>query len=91
MTKFRDHASADRYELEEDGATTFADYRDASDGVRAITHVETPAEARGKGTAKRLMDGVVTEARASGRKLRARCGYAIAYFQRYPEMTDVLD
>lgn len=86
---FKDNAAASRYELIEDGAVSFANYRE-HDGVRVITHVETPVEARGKGTAQRLMDAIVAEARENGRKLRPRCGYAIAYFRRYPAACEVL-
>lgn len=67
---------------------TFADYRDVAH-ARVLTHVESPEAARGKGYAAQLMAGIVAEARASGRKLRAACPYAVAYFARHPQ--DVAD
>jgi predicted GNAT family acetyltransferase len=54
-----------------------------------ITHVETPAEARGLGYASKLMGKVVDEARENGRKLRPSCSYAVAYFQRHRDTADV--
>ena len=87
---FRDNTTRCRYELEENGAVTFANYRDGSSGERALQHFETPVEARNKGTAGRLMEQILTEARASGRRLQARCSYAVAYLERHPEAGDVM-
>jgi predicted GNAT family acetyltransferase len=89
MTDFRDNAAAHRYELDAPEGVSFADYRDIA-GVRVLTHVETPAAARGLGYAQKLMDAVVAEARVSKRLLRASCSYAVAYFRRHPAASDVL-
>ncbi|MBY0564096.1 MAG: N-acetyltransferase [Hyphomonadaceae bacterium] len=89
MTKFRDNAAASRFELETPDGLIIADYRDLG-AVRSITHVETPATARGKGHAGRLMDAIVAHARAGGPRLRASCSYAVAYFERTPDALDVL-
>jgi predicted GNAT family acetyltransferase len=88
MTDFRDHAAAHRYELDALEGQSFADYRDVA-GVRVILHVETPHEARGRGYASKLMKEVVDEARASNRRLRASCAFAVAYFRRHPDTADV--
>lgn len=85
---FRDDAAHHRYEMEADGFTSFADYRDIA-GARVILHVETPHEARGRGHASKLMAAVVEDARANGAKLRASCAFAVAYFKRHPK--DVAD
>jgi predicted GNAT family acetyltransferase len=53
-------------------------------------HVETPEAARGRGYASKLMAEVVTEARATQRKLRASCAFAVAYFRRHLNEHDVL-
>ena len=53
------------FELIEDGAVAFADYR--RDGDRLVVpHVEAPDALRGTGAAGRLMEGVVEHARAEG-------------------------
>lgn len=88
MSAFRDNAPAHRYELDAPEGQSFADYRDVA-GVRVILHVETPVEAQGRGYASKLMKHVVDEARASQRKLRASCAFAVAYFRRHPEAGDV--
>jgi hypothetical protein len=80
---FRDSFSVHRYELDEGGFLSFADYRDVA-GVRVILHVETPAEGRGQGYASKLMHAVVEDAKGRGLKLRASCAFAVAYFKRHP-------
>lgn len=89
MTRFRDNSEERRFEWEEDGIVSVADYSEG-DGVRAILHVETPAASRGRGYAKHLMDEIVGHARQHTLKLRPVCGYAAAHFRRYPETRDVL-
>lgn len=89
MIEFRDNAGGHRFELDAPEGLSFADYRDV-DGVRAIMHVETPAEARGLGYASRLMNEVVAHAREKGMKLRASCSFAAAYFKRHADASDVL-
>jgi predicted GNAT family acetyltransferase len=87
---FRDNAEKLRYEMDEGDGLIRAEYRDAPGGVRALTHFETPIAARGRGAAGRLMEGILAEARASGRKLQARCSYAVDYLERHGEAGDVL-
>ena len=84
----RDNTAKRRYELDNDGVTSFCDYRDSGVG-RMLTHVETPEEARGHGHAAKLMAAIVESARAEGVKLTPRCSYAVAYFRRHPK--DVAD
>jgi len=83
MSAFRDNVSAHRYELDAPEGVSFANYRDVG-AVRAITHVETPPEARGLGYASKLMHAIVEEAKERGMKLRASCSFAVAYFKRHP-------
>lgn len=78
-----------RYELAEEGATAFANYRREGD-VLTIPYVESPPELRGKGTAGRLMEGVAAHARAEKLKIVPICGYAVSWFQRHPEHKDLL-
>ena len=88
MQALHDNAAAGRYELAMPEGVGFATYRDAG-GVRSILHVETPAAARGKGRAAALMAAIVADARARGLKLDPVCSYAVAYFRRHPNATDV--
>ena len=78
-----------RYELVEDGHTAFATYRRHGELV-VIPHVEAPPALRGKGTAGRLMAGIVAHARAEGFKIEPVCSYAAAWLRRHPDARDVV-
>lgn len=85
---FRDNAALSRFELEIDGQTVFAIYR--RDGtLLSIRHVEAPVPLRGTGAAGRLMQQVMTAARAEGVKIRPLCGYAAAWMRRHREFDDL--
>lgn len=84
-----DNPARSRFELAEAGETAFANYR-LNDNVLAIPYVESPTALRGKGTAGRLMEGVVAHARARKLKIIPICGYAVSWFRRHPEHNDLL-
>jgi hypothetical protein len=84
-----DNAAQNRFELVEEGVTTFADYSRRGDAL-VIPHVETPVAARGKGAAGRLMAGIVDHARAQGARIVPICPYAAAWLKRHPEHHDLI-
>ena len=84
-----DNPAQQRFELEVDGLTAFADYR-SRPGVIVITHVEAPLLLRGTGAAGRLMQGVAEQARAKGLKIEPRCPYAQVWLERHPEQHDLI-
>lgn len=84
-----DNPARSRFELEELGQTAFANYR-IDGAVMTIPYVESPPALRGKGTAGRLLEGVVAQARERNLKIVPICGYAAAWFQRHPQHQDVL-
>lgn len=79
-----------RFELTENGHTAYADYVRDAKGVLSIKYVFAPEALRGKGTAGRLMEGMVQMARAEGLKLYPICGYASSWLRRRPEYHDLL-
>jgi uncharacterized protein len=79
MTGLRDTGS--RYELDEQGMTSWADYRRHGD-VLFIDHVESPPALRGTGASGRLMAALVAEAKAKGLRLNPICSYAAAWLRR---------
>ena len=90
MSKVIDNPDQARFELVEEGQTAFAAYR-RYDALVIIPHVEAPPALRGKGTAGRLMEGIVALARTGGFKIEPVCSYADAWFRRHPDMRDVLN
>jgi len=85
-----DNSALGRFELVEGGHTAFADYR-REGGRLVIDYVEAPPALRGTGAAGRLMEGVLTIARAERLKVTPLCGYAAAYIRRDRRHLDLLD
>jgi uncharacterized protein len=90
MTDVIANPALSRFELTESGLTAFATYRRSANRV-VIPHVEAPVPLRGKGTAGRLMEGIVALARSEGFKIVPSCPYAAVWFRRHPEAADVLE
>jgi len=89
MSQLRNNAEAARYELDEQGETSWADYR--LQGERLfIDHVESPPALRGTGAAGRLMKALAQDARDRGLKITPICGYAAAWLRRSPEFKDLV-
>lgn len=89
MSEIHNNAQLQRFELDEFGALAFADYR-REGGVVFIDYVFAAPAQRGKGTAGRLMKGMLEQIRREGLKVQPICGYAVAYIQRHPEEQDLL-
>ncbi len=88
MTQLRDTGA--RYELDEQGLTSWADYR--RDGMRLIIdHVESPVPLRGSGASGRLMAALSADALVKGLKITPICGYAAAWLKRSVEFRGLLD
>lgn len=87
MLELRD--TGDRYETEEQGLTSYADYR--RDGQRLyIDYVFSPVPLRGTGASGRLMAAVAAEARRNHLKITPICGYAAAWLKRSSEFRDLV-
>lgn len=85
----RDNKSDQRFEMVEQGMTSWADYRLSGDRLY-IDHVESPPALRGTGAAGRLMAAMAADARARGLKITPICGYAAAWLRRSHEFRDLL-
>jgi predicted GNAT family acetyltransferase len=87
MSELRDTGA--RYEMDEQGLTSWADYRRAGDTLY-IDHVEAPVPLRGSGAAGRLMAALAAEARARSLRIVPICGYAAAWLRRSHEFRDLV-
>ena len=86
----KDNRERSRFELEEAGWVAFANYR-REGSVLSIRYVEAPPALRGKGTAGRLMKGIMETARAEGATVIPLCSYAAAWPRRHKEWHDLTD
>ncbi len=86
MAELRD--TGRRYEMDEQGETSWADYRKSGDRI-FIDHVEAPESLRGTGAAGRLMAALAADIRAKRLKITPICGYAAAWLRRSKEFGDL--
>ncbi len=87
MAELRD--TGERYEMDEQGMTSHADYQ-LRDGRLYILYVESPPALRGTGAAGRLMSALLADVRKKGLKVTPICGYAAAWLRRSHEFRDLL-
>jgi predicted GNAT family acetyltransferase len=80
--------TGDRYEMDEEGLTSYADYRRTGERLY-IDYVFTPVPLRGTGASGRLMAAVAADARAKGLTITPICGYAAAWLRRSQEFRDL--
>lgn len=85
----RDNKVDQRYEMIEQGMTSWADYRLSGERLY-IDHVESPPALRGTGAAGRLMAALAADARTRGLKISPICGYAAAWLRRSHEFRDLV-
>jgi predicted GNAT family acetyltransferase len=55
-----------------------------------IISTYTPQEHRGKGIAEKLMDEAVKFAKSKKLKIMPVCSYAVHYFEKHPELKNLL-
>lgn len=90
MSDLRNDAARSRYEMDEQGLTSWADYR-LKDGRLYIDHVESPPQLRGSGAAGRLMAALAQDAKERGLRVTPICSYAAAWLRRSKDYRDLLD
>ena len=56
-----------------------------------ITKTYTPPEFRGRGIASRLMQHVIKWARDGGYKVVPICSFAVYFFKKHPQYSDLLE
>lgn len=89
MSELRNDTARSRYEMDEQGLTSWADYRLKGERLY-IDHVESPVPLRGTGAAGRLMAALAEDAKQRGLKITPICGYAAAWLRRSKEYRELL-
>ena len=87
MADLRD--TGDRYEMDEQGMTTYADYRRQGERLY-IDYVFAPVALRGTGASDRLMKAIGAQAKAEGLKITPICGYAATWLKRSTEFRELV-
>jgi hypothetical protein len=85
----RHDAEAQRYLLEIEGHTAFAEYRRVGEAVM-FTHTEVPATLEGRGVGGALVAGAIDRVRHDGRQIIPLCPFVLAYMRRHPDTHDLL-
>jgi predicted GNAT family acetyltransferase len=78
-----------RFEVDKDGLIAVADF-ELEPGFIIVTHVVVPPRIRGGGVASTLAAEVVAYARRENVKIVPQCMFMEQYFQRHPEIADLL-
>ena len=89
MSELRNDPAAGRYEMDEEGMTSWADYQ-MRDGRLYLLHVESPPALRGTGAAGRLMKALAQDVKDQGLKITPICGYAAAWLRRSHDYRDLV-
>ena len=89
MSELRNNEARARYEMDEQGLTSWADYRLKGERLY-IDHVESPVPLRGSGAAGRLMAALAEDAKQRGLKITPICGYAATWLRRSKDYRELL-
>ena len=79
----RNNTALARFELDEDGATAFVNYRVNGESI-VFTHTETPRALRGRGIATRLVEGAIALSNGMGLKVIPGCSFVADYMVKHP-------
>ena len=81
--------AAGAYELVVDGHRAFAAYR-LEDGVATFFHTVVPDALAGRGIGLTLIAGALADVRTRGWRVRPTCPFVRRYFDKHPELADLL-
>jgi predicted GNAT family acetyltransferase len=84
-----DGAEGGRYVIRLDGHEAELTYRRVGRGLVSADHTFVPPEMRGGGIALKLVERLIADARAGSYRIRPRCSYVAAQFQRHPDWADL--
>lgn len=87
----RDVEELSRYELVLDGRIVgIADYRVIGGDVVVIPHTEIAPHLRGQGLGEQLVEGVLDDIRAQGRRVVPRCWFVAEFIENHHDYGDLV-
>lgn len=79
------------YSTDESGQqNAVIEFPEEKPGVVNITHTQVDSSLRGQGVAGKLTKACADQLRSDGRKAVLTCSYAVRWFEKHPEYSDVL-
>ena len=88
-TEIRDNADRHQYELPVEGEIAVVTYNLSPPNLM-ITETLVPQPLEGRGIASRLAKHVIEDARARALLILPVCPFFAAYFQKHPELAEVV-
>jgi len=82
-----DNTARQRFELETEYGTAFADYHVDSETI-TFPHTVVPRAAEGRGVGSKLIAAALAAARERGLTVVPLCSFVAAYIERHPETQD---
>ena len=65
-------------------------YPEISPGVVEFNHTEVDASLQGQGIAGKLLERAAARVKADGKKAVLTCSYAVGWFERHPQYSDMI-
>lgn len=65
-------------------------YPEVRPGVVEFTHTEVDASLQGQGIAGKLLERAAARVKADGKNAVRTCSYAVSWFERHPEYSDMI-
>ena len=81
----------DRIYLENEEGKTIAEvtFPNVSSDEVNVNHTFVDSSLRGQGMASKLMTALATDLKKNNKKAHATCSYAIEWFEKHPEYSDI--
>lgn len=62
-----------------------------SNGVATIDHTFVHSSLRGQGVAEQLMEATISHLQSSNLKAKLTCSYAVLWFSKHPEFSELIE
>ncbi|MCC8089252.1 MAG: N-acetyltransferase [Rikenellaceae bacterium] len=74
-----------RYEFHINGYKPHLDYVEASGDAVYLTHTIVPGELQGRGIGTALVESVLRDLDAKGKRIIPKCWFVVEYIEKHPE------